>query len=442
MRFYALAVVCAIEVAVAGGQSQKNYKDHGEYELYNEVAKDFSGNNSSKALSDLQRWSEKYPDSEFKDDRQMLYVQAYAGANQMAKAIDAAGVVLSKDQLPSDNSASVLRLLYVVVSGIQRLPDASGQQLAVAAKAAHLLESYDAAPDGVSASVWASTRADLRLSARAALVHIAVTPASRALKANDCAGAETFAMKAIQEFPESVQATWFLATAEVCLAKADPEKASLALYELARAATLDPAKGMVDSKWQQANVIPYLSKAYTQFHGDDPQGLKELKELAFQSPFPPAGFIIKSEAEIARAQEDDFESEHPELALWIKIKKTLTATDGEHYFESELKDSAVPQLQGVLVEARPECRPTELRISIRLPKDTQNPSPDILLKLDKSLAGKPELGNEVHWTGVATSFSKEPFLLTMETEPSQIGGLSVSPCPPNPRKKIGPNKGQ
>jgi hypothetical protein len=111
----------------------------------------------------------------------MLYVQAYAGANQMAKAIDVAGVVLSKDQLPSDNSASVLRLLYVVVSGIQRVPDASGQQLAIVAKAAHLLETYDATPDGVSASVWASTRADLRSSARAAWVHIAITPASRAM---------------------------------------------------------------------------------------------------------------------------------------------------------------------------------------------------------------------------------------------------------------------
>ena len=45
----------------------------------------------SKALTDLDRWSEKYPDSEFKDDRQMLYVQAYSGANQWAKTIDVAG---------------------------------------------------------------------------------------------------------------------------------------------------------------------------------------------------------------------------------------------------------------------------------------------------------------------------------------------------------------
>jgi hypothetical protein len=438
MRFVTCVVLCAIGIAPAGAQSRRNYQDRGKYELYNEVAKDFGANNSAKALTDLERWSEKYPDSEFKDDRQLLYVQAYSSANQMAKAIDAAGVVFSKDQLPSD-SASVLRLLYAVVSAIQRVPDASAQQLAIAAKAAHLLENYDVAPDGVSASVWASTRADLRLSARAALVYIAVAPASRATKANDCAGAEAAAMKAIQGFPESVQAAWFLATAEVCLAKSEPAKASFALYELARAASLDPVKGMVDSKWQQANVIPYLARAYAQFHGDDPKGLKELKELAVQSPLPPAGFLIKSSEEIARAQEEDFENQHPELALWTKIKNALSASDGEGYFESQLKDAAVPQLKGVLVEATPECRPSQLRVAIRSPKDTQNPRPEVLLKLEKPLTGKPEIGGEIRWTGVPRGFSKEPFLVTMETEPAKIEDVRLSTCQPNPRRQAAPH---
>lgn len=438
MRWVAFMVLCAF----ACGQSPKNYRDHGEYDLYNEVAKDFAANNFSKALTDLERWSEKYADSEFKDDRQMLYVQAYAGANQVAKAIDAAGVLLDKDRLPADNSASVLRLLYAVVSAIQRVPDASAQQVATAAKAAHLLEDYDMPPEGVSATAWASTRADLRSAARATLLYIAIMPASRATKAKDCRGAETAALKAIEMFPESVQAAWFLATAEVCLAKADPAKASFALYELARAAALDPVKGMVDGKWQQANVIPYLERAYQQFHGDDAQGLNELKEMAVQSPLPPAGFVIKSALEIERSKQMEFESKHPELALWTKIKTALSATDGENYFESELKNSAVPPLQGIVVEAKPECRAMELRIAIVSPNDTQNSRPEVLLKLEKALTGKPESGSEIHWTGVATAFSKEPFLLTMEVEPSKVEGVRLSPCQPNPRKQTAPNRGQ
>jgi len=438
MRWVAFMVLCAF----ACGQSPKNYKDHGEYDLYNEVAKDFAANNSSKALTDLERWSEKYPDSEFKDDRQMLYVQAYAGVNQMAKAIDAAGILLAKDQPASDNSASMLRLLYAVVSAIQHVPDATAPQIATAAKAAHLLENYDTAPDGISAPVWESTRAELRSTARATLLYIAIMPASRATKAKDCTGAEAAALKAMELFPESVQAAWFLAAAEVCLAKTDPAKASFALYELARAAALDPIKGMVDAKWQQANVIPYLEKAYQQFHGADSQGLKELKEMALQSPLPPAGFVIKSAADIDRSNQMEFESKHPELALWMRIKTALSATDGENYFESELKDSAVPPLQGVVVEAKPECHATELRIAIVAPNDAQNSRPEVLLKLAKALTGKPETGGEIHWTGVAKAFSKEPFLLTMEVETSKVEGVRLVPCQPNPRKQTAPGRGQ
>ncbi len=210
-------------------------------------------------------------------------------------------------------------------------------------------------------------------------------------------------------FPRAFRPLGFLHWPMCASRKNDPGKVPLALYELARAAALDPVKGMADAKWQQASVVPYLEKSYTQFHGADPNGLKALKELAVQSPLPPAGFVIKSAAEIAREQEADFESKNPELALWMKIKEALSGSDGEHYFQSELRDRAVPELEGVLVEARPTCRPTELDIAIRLPNDPQNAHKEITLKLQKPLTGKPELGSELHWTGVATEFSRDPF---------------------------------
>ena len=266
------------------------------------------------------------------------------------------------------------------------------------------------------------------------LLYIAILPASRAIKRRIVQGAETAALKAMESFPESVQAAWFLATAEVCLAKTDSTKASLALYEFARAAALDPVKGMVDAKWQQTNVIPYLEKAYQQFHGADPQGLKELKEMAVQTPLPPAGFAIKSAAEIERSKQMEFDSKHPELALWTNIKSALSASDGERYFASELKDSAVPTLEGVVVEATPECRATELRIAIASPADAPASRPEVLLKLEKALAGKPEIGSVLRWNGVATAFSKDPFLLTMEVEPAKAEGLRLAPCQPKQRK--------
>jgi len=49
---------------------------------------------------------------------------------------------------------------------------------------------------------------------------------------------------------------------------------------------------------------------------------------------------------------------------------------------------------------------------------------------DKPLAltGKPDLNAEIQWEGVPQAFTKEPFLLTMNTEKGKIQGLKVSPC--------------
>jgi hypothetical protein len=46
----------------------------------------------------------------------MLDIQAHAGTNPMAKALDAAELVLSNNRFAPQNSASVLRALYAVVN--------------------------------------------------------------------------------------------------------------------------------------------------------------------------------------------------------------------------------------------------------------------------------------------------------------------------------------
>jgi hypothetical protein len=88
----------------------------------------------------------------------------------------------------------------------------------------------------------------------------------------------------------------------------------------------------------------------------------------------------------------------------------------------------VPQLRGVLVDAKPACRPRELTVAVPLPDSQQTPRAEILLKLDKPLTGKPELNQEFHWEGVPAAFTKDPFLLTMDTETVKIEGLKTAAC--------------
>jgi hypothetical protein len=112
----------------------------------------------------------------------------------------------------------------------------------------------------------------------------------------------------------------------------------------------------------------------------------------------------------------------------MKIKGALSDTNGEQYFTGELKDSAVPQLKGTLMEGTPECRPKELLVAVPLPDAQQSMPVEIRLKLDKPLAGKPELKTEFQWEGVPSAFSREPFLLTMDVETGKILALKTTPC--------------
>ena len=283
-------------------------------------------------------------------------------------------------------------------------------------------------PAGISEADWARARTDLRATARSALLYIALVPVVQAMKSNDCVSAENAAGKAAEAYPQSVQAAWFLGSAQVCLGRTDPAKLPLALYSLARASALDPVAGAVDPKWQQSTVTPYLEKLYAKYHGTDDEGLMKLKRQAAASPIPPAGFTIVSATQLLQQKQADMESKYPEYALWLRVRAALAADNGEQYFASDLKDSAVPRFIGVLAAAKPECRPKELLVAIRTPEPKANPVAEILLKLDKSLTGKPSPKTEFGFEGVATAFTKVPFLLTMSAETAKLTGMKTLPC--------------
>ena len=414
-------LVCLLVSNLASAERQ--FKSQAEYDIYSEVNKDLAANNFAKAWSGLEAWKQKFPDSDYKDDRAALTVQALA--NQPAKAVDAAADLLSTNLSQSlSGPAQIVKFLYTVASSIQRVPDPTAAQIVTGRKAARLLQDFTQAPGGVTPEQWTEVRRDMTAVATGALLYTALVPAVQALNKKDCAGSETAARKAQEEFPRSGQAAWSLASALLCQQKIHPESAPEAIYEFARAASLDPKSAMVDPKWQQSTAEPYLEKIYAQYHGEDPDGLKQLKTLAIESPQPPAGFELKTAAQIVIDKNAAFDKANPELALWMDIKAALKDASGQQYFESSLKDTAVPPLKGRIVEARPQCRPKELMIAI------EDQTAEILLKLDKPFTGKPEVPAELTWQGVPTAFSASPFLLTMEVESQKLEGLKAAPCAP------------
>ena len=172
-----------------------------------------------------------------------------------------------------------------------------------------------------------------------------------------------------------------------------------------------------------------LTNTYVNYHGGS-EGLDELKQQAKATPLPPANFTIESATKVADRKQKEFESKYPQLAMWLGIKSQLAGAGGPQYFESSLKNAAVPKLKGTVVEGKPACRSKELLVSVPEP-DQQNAQPVITLKLDAPLTGKPEAG-EIQWEGVPSAFNPDPFMLTMDTEKAKIEGLKTTPCAAGP----------
>jgi len=426
---------CARTLSVLGlcafaAAAQKNYKP-GEYELYNEVIKDMGPNNFTKAVADLDVWKARCPESDYASDRAVLYMKSYMGAKQWAKALDLTSELLPQMNTlfsdPQNGPGQALQILFNAAVATPQVPDPTPSEAAAGEQAARRLMTFDRRPPGVSDENWAKLRTDVQAPAKAALLYLALLPGNRAMtkQPHDCAAAQVAYVKALEDYPDTTAISYNLGTALSCL-----HRNAEAIYEFERAAVVDATLG---GTADPAKTRSLADSSYARVHGSG-EGLDQLKELVKTSPLPPADFTIKTASQIAAEKEAEFEQSNPQLALWMKIKSALADTNGDQYFEAQLKNSAVPQLKGTLVEGKPACRSKELLIAVATPGAT--PSAEISLKLDKPLSGKPEPGAEIHWEGVPSAFTASPFLLTMDTETSKIQGLKTTPCgAAAPRKK-------
>jgi hypothetical protein len=469
---YASAQAAAAPAAQApAGKKAKAVKDTGEYDIFNEVAKDTTANppNPKKFLADLDSWTQKYPNTEFADRRVMYYVQAYSADNQAAKAVDIAKPLVDKglDGMKEglEEDSLVLQTLFLTSRAALALAatgSPSAEELATGAKASELLAAFgksffapEKKPATMPADQWAQGLKQVDDQAKLTQFQIALYPAASALpkaSQNDpatCAAAEPLFKQAAEKYPDAGVIANQLASVSRCQQTKDPTKVQQALYYWARAA-VDPVGGIggLDAD-SQKKLDDYLKRVYTTIHGSD-DGLADLKALAAKTPNPPADFKIKTATEMAAEQQAQFQASHPQLAMWLNIKGQLADTNGDQYFTDNLKEhdmsgeNGAKLLRGTLVDAKPACRPKELLVAFPMPNATGTPTPEVTLKLDAPLTGKPETGGEIQFNAVPEAFTKDPFMLTMGSSKDKIDGLTLSPCAAAPAKKAptAPKKGE
>ncbi len=408
-------------VGTAAAQTpQKQPKDREEYDLYMNIIKETT---PAKRLQLLDQWTQKYPDTAFKDDRLKFYMQTYQQAGQVAKAVESAGEVLKL--VPDDFAA-----YYTIASltpFLSTTPDAN--ILANGEKAANgVLKTMDQqfAPDKKPANVsdadWAAGKKGAQYIAHQTLGWVAW----QSKKFN---AAEQEFVKALELTPVAAQVSYWMGMA--VQAQKNPDKNTLAIYCFARAASYDGPGALAPAGRQQVDT--YLTKVYKGYHGDDPKGLADLKAMAKNTPLPPSDFKIKSSEEMRVEKEEELKKSNPLLATFMAIKDGLTGSEGASFWSS-MKGTAMPKLRGTVIAAKPAVKPKVVELAM-----SQSTATEITLTAPESSARcKVDPGATIEFEGAeAKEFTGSPFMLKME------GGKITAGCAeaPAPVKKATPKKG-
>ena len=140
-----MVITGTAQFAQAQAAPEKKVKDQGEYDIFNQTIKDAS--NPAQQIKDLDTWTQKYPDSDYKDDRLYYYIQAYNATNQPAKVLEIGTQLMDRDlkqvfKDPKSGPQQVLTVLYLMSVNTLKLPNATPEQLAAGEKAARMLQDY------------------------------------------------------------------------------------------------------------------------------------------------------------------------------------------------------------------------------------------------------------------------------------------------------------
>ena len=159
----------------------------GEMELYREVQKSFDAHDYSRALTSLDAWSQRFPQTDFEYEREFEYIEAFDAAGQPAKVLEVAGTLLNQGlaaALPDPRQA--LTMVYLASLNLQKIPRPNHAQIVTGQQAAHeLLErlpeffAAGSRPPNTTEAEWRKLRQSLETVANGALAMVQHRRASR-----------------------------------------------------------------------------------------------------------------------------------------------------------------------------------------------------------------------------------------------------------------------
>jgi len=380
----------------------------------------------------LDKWKAAFPTSDFAEEREEQYLIVYQQLNMNRQAFDKAAEILKTRPNHFYSLSAIERLVFALP------PPPKPADLDTAERVSkYILENLDTAfsasnrPTDVKEADWTTYKPAMQNAAQATLARIYV-------QRKDHPKAEIELTKYLHMDPTQGATSLSLGGELLAQNKEHPEKLAPGLYHFARAAAYDGPNSLPAASRKDA--LDYLTKTYTAYHGSN-EGLDKLLALAKNNPFPPEGFTIESIQQISAKQaasQEEFLKAHPDLGLWqTAIKEPLTKDGGDAFFEMSMKGALLPggangvmKFKGKIISMTPETKPKQIVLALEQPN-----VPDVTLELSEALPGKMDPGAELQFEGVAKSYTKQPFMLVLETEPNKIEGWTGKNPPKAPAGK-------
>lgn len=411
----------------AAGGGQKNYKDKGEYDLYLKVTQTAD---PKARIAVLQEWQDKYPQTDYAEDRSKLFLAALAQAAQTDPAakqqvITKASEILKAD--PKNFQAAYLVAVYGPQVGGQ---SPSPELLSQVDTAAHTViteapNTFDASkkPAQVTQEQFDAAKTQGLNIAYNALIWEATSK-------KDPAAIEAAYKEALTASPN--QAKLAASYAQYLVgAKKMPE----ALFAYAHAAQVEGPGALPPAAKQQ--LMDYFNKQYTNFRGSD-EGKQQMLDQAKTQALPPEGMKMESAQEMANKQAELLQKRidtDPGFKVWYAIKQQLQEK-GDAYLNSDLKDVEIPgdavpskAFNGTIISVDPS------KVTLGVEDATK---PDATLEFSQPLPAaameKVKVGEKIDFSGVAEAFTKEPYMLTFK-DPTIAGVQLAAPAKKASRKR-------
>lgn len=420
------------QAGAQAGQQTKNYKDRAEYDLYSKITQT---PDAKTRLDLLNQWQDKYPQSDFADDRLKYFINTLAQLAPTDPASRQQLIQKCQDMLKKDPKYFLanyyIALWGPAVGGANPPPDL----LSAVDSATHAV--LDGVDDTFNASKKPATVSDTQWSTlknqAVALAHNAL--AWQAASKKDTATAENEYKASLTANPD--QGTVSAAYGKLLI---DDKKYPEGLFEYARAAQYG-GPGPAVAPDARAKLLDYFNKAYKDYHGGA-DGADQILAQAKTGALPPADLKITSQADLANQQADEINkriASDPQFKLWYTIKQNLTGDNGDAFFNSNVKDAEIPggaegvkDFTATVISIDPPDHPTKVVVGVEDPA-----KPDATLEFSQPLPSealdKIKVGQKLDFSGVADSYIKDPYMLTFK-DPT-IPGVQTSAPPKKGRRR-------